>query len=131
MVPEAARSGGYGLRVDVQEACAGDETVLVAETVTGPKTVEACHDVVAVGEIADGGALTAIGGRRVVFGDGFRVDSGGRLAAGSGGRDPDAVVEMAPAGDPVLFVRAFTRLDRVGLAAGRVGVLARARRGAR
>lgn len=123
VLPEAARSGSYGLRVDVQEACTGDETVLVVETVTGAKTVEACQEVIAVSEIAAGGALTAVGGRRVVFGDGFRVASGGRLAAGSGGRAPDAVVEVAPAGEPVLFVRAFARFDRAGLAAGEAASL--------
>lgn len=125
VLSEAARSGGFGLRVDVQEGCAGDETVLVAETVTEVRTAEACREVVAAGEVAAGGKLTAMGGRRVVFASGFRVDSGGRLVAGAGGRAPDGVVEMAPAGEPVLFVRAFLRLDGAGLAAGdTVSVLA-------
>lgn len=49
---EAARTGSYGLRAEVAEGCRGEER------------------------------LVAVGGERVVLGDGFSVEEGGALVVG-------------------------------------------------
>lgn len=118
VTPEAAWKGSMGLRVDVQEGCSGPETVVVTETVSGDETVTACKEVLVASGVGGGGSLHAVGGRRVVLSDGFQVATGGAFQAGTSGRSPDAVLETAPDGEPVLYVRLEVRLDDAGLLAG-------------
>ena len=126
VVPEAAWQGGFGLRVEVAEACPGEWAVLVLGPVVTVQRVEACEEVfVGSARVEDGGRLEALAGERVVFGSGFSVAEGGELAAGtSEGWDPGHLVEETPAGEASLFLRSYVRFDGVALEpGGKVSVL--------
>lgn len=119
VAPEAARRGAFGLRAEIGEGCMGEEAVLVVGPVVTDHEVEACREVVVGAEVHDGGRLVASAGERVVFTNGFRVEAGGRLAAGTDGSwDPSYVVDETPAGERRLFIRWYARFNGAGLDVG-------------
>jgi hypothetical protein len=120
VVPEAARSGTYGLRSEVRQGCSGEEATLILEPVVTDQRIEACREIVVGAEVHNRGRLVAVSGRRVVFTDGFRVEAGGSLVAGTNGAwDPGYVVDETPNGERRLFVRWYGRFDATGLEVGK------------
>lgn len=116
---EAARTGTYGLRAEVVEPCRGEERLVVSGRLEGEERAEACREVMLEGEVAPGGRLVAVGGERVVLGDGFSVEAGGELVVGVTGEwSPSYVVDETPSGDTALRVTWHGRFDGVALAAG-------------
>lgn len=128
VLEDAARSGTYGLRAHVVEACQGDETVLVSGQVETAETAEACREVVLEGTVAAGGRLTALAGDRVVLRDGFAVETGGSFVAGvTGAWAPSHVIDDTPTAATDLLVRWHGRFDAVSLAPGETVTVLRLR----
>jgi glucose/arabinose dehydrogenase len=73
------------LTAEVQPCPTVEDLTLSSTTVTGTESHHACDTLTAAPDVvvASTGDLTLCGGTRVVLGDGFRVEAGGRLAAGT------------------------------------------------
>jgi RHS repeat-associated protein len=102
----AAHAGDFGLTVDAQSTCASaDSEVLEGQSIVGNAEFVACETLTARDDfvVSSTGAVTLTAGERVVFGDGFRVESGGSLVAGV---------------DPSLVRRAYVQDDSPESATG-------------
>ena len=80
----AAHTGSYGLEVTPSTSCTGlDTEILDGLTVTGTEFFEGCDSVIADSNffVTNAGDATITAGRRIVFGNGFRVEAGGSLTA--------------------------------------------------
>jgi hypothetical protein len=82
--PSAARTGGWGLAIEVGSDCAAAEhEVLPDHVVTGDESFEACESITAIDgfTVAGGGTANLTAGREIAIGNGLSVSSGGVLTA--------------------------------------------------
>lgn len=115
----AAENGVYGLRAEVKPGCTGAQSVVIVDPVASDTTAQACKEVVVAAEVLGGAKLDAVGGERVSFGSGFRVDSGGELVAGVTGLwDPGYVIDETPAALSAAKVGWSVRFDGIDQPAG-------------
>lgn len=117
--PDAAHTGDYGLRADIQPACPGEETYLVLGPIITHQQVEACKEIVTAATVEPDGELVALAGDRISFLDGFSVAPGGRLVAGTTGEwDPSYVIDESAKGEDEVVVEWFGSFDQVTLDPG-------------
>jgi hypothetical protein len=81
---DAAHTGAYGLEVTPSTSCTGmDIEILNGLTVTGTEFFQGCDSVIADSDfvVTGTGDATITAGRKIVFGSGFRVESGATFTA--------------------------------------------------
>lgn len=118
--PDAAHTGDYGLRADIQPDCQGEETYLVLGPIVTHQQVEACKEIVTAATVEPAGELVVLAGDRISFLDGFSVAPGGRLVAGTTGEwDPSYVIDESAKGEDEVVVEWFASFDQVTLEPGR------------
>jgi|GEM_PF-3374153 len=64
----------------IEGPCSNQDVVLIGETIVGPALFEACKSLMMSGSVIEGsGALTLRAGQKIILGNGFQVEQGGRL----------------------------------------------------